>query len=284
MTAYMGKDIVCGAKMIILSGKARHGVSQRIRFFVGGSLLGCVSVYIFYSSTIYNISIATTNTELIYNAVIILFIMEMDERIFDTIDAMNQKWVDRVTKRKEMDEITMSGRSSNAGNSKADESDNDKVYEEMCELKRKLFEMEKSMNSVKEHCGMSMSTSSSTETTVDTNLHSSDSLSLSQVTAAEINSSGTAVKEKLGESARSASPRGDAAEKSEVEGCGKTLPQDHGSDQKGPQVTELSQSEVTELSQSTPPKQPLEGILRDTSDTPDDQRNGGQVTFVLDPK
>lgn len=219
--------------------------------------------------------------------------MEMDERVFDTIDAMNQKWVDRVTKRKELDEITMSGRPSIAGKSKArpakdklndDDSENDKVYEEMYELKRKLFEMEKSMNSVKEHCGMSTSTSSSTGTTVDTNLHSSDSLSLSQVTAAEINSSGTTVKEKLGESACSASPLGDAAEQSEVEDCGKTLPQDHGTDQKGPQVTELSQSEVTGSSESPPPKQPVEGILRDTSDTPDDQRNGSQVTFVLDPK
>jgi len=76
MTAYMGKDMVNGAKMITLSGKSRHKMTQRIRFFVGGALLGCVSVvsqhwspyhffrtilknvgqYIFYASTIYNIS------------------------------------------------------------------------------------------------------------------------------------------------------------------------------------------------------------------------------------
>ena len=78
MTAFMGKDIACGVKMIMLSGKLRHNVAQRIRFFVGGTLLSCVSVvsqhggpcnfsesflmygtidkYMFYVSTIYNIS------------------------------------------------------------------------------------------------------------------------------------------------------------------------------------------------------------------------------------
>ena len=112
MTAFMGKDIVCGVKMITLSGKLRHNVAQRIRFFVGGTFLSCISIvsrhggqcgfwisvsntedqYMFYVSTIYNISskvaqvlefsvgslltsptalqVATTNTELIYNAVI----------------------------------------------------------------------------------------------------------------------------------------------------------------------------------------------------------------------
>ena len=36
--------------------------------------------------------------------------MEIDERAFETIDTVNQKWVDRVTKRKEIEETTMSGR------------------------------------------------------------------------------------------------------------------------------------------------------------------------------
>ena len=76
MTAFMGKDIVCGVKMITLSGKLRHNVAQRIRFFVGGTFLSCISIvsrhggqcgfwisvsntvdqYMFYVSTIYNIS------------------------------------------------------------------------------------------------------------------------------------------------------------------------------------------------------------------------------------
>lgn len=40
----------------------------------------------------------------------VLFIMEVDERLFETIDAVNQRWVDKVTKRKETEEATMSNR------------------------------------------------------------------------------------------------------------------------------------------------------------------------------
>ena len=36
--------------------------------------------------------------------------MEVDERLFETIDAVNQRWVDKVTKRKETEEVTMSNR------------------------------------------------------------------------------------------------------------------------------------------------------------------------------
>lgn len=250
MTAYMGKDMVCGGKMITLSGKSRHDVSQRIRFFVGGTLLSCVSVYIFYASTIYNISIATTNTELIYNAVIILFIMEMDERVFETIDAVNQRWIDKVTKRRELEGVTMSGRgdrnkkpNAKPSNDKLDDV-NDEVFDEIYELKRKLSDMEKSMNSFKEHW--------SARTTVDANLLPSGSLSSSRassrVPATLVSSSVTSVsstfeqrlKEKLDESVRSA--------------------------------------------QGSPPNHPGEGILRGTSDMTDDQRSGGgnQVSFVGD--
>jgi hypothetical protein len=43
-------------------------------------------------STIYNKAIATSNTEIIVNAVIILFVMEMDERIFSALTAWNERW------------------------------------------------------------------------------------------------------------------------------------------------------------------------------------------------
>ena len=222
--------------------------------------------------------------------------MEMDERIFDTIDAINQRWVDKVTQRKDLEELTMSGnyhrRGSKAGNdrrgstvipAKDKDDEDDKFYEEMYELKTKLFEMEKSMNSVKERCGMSVSTSPSTGTAVDANLQSSDSLSssrLTSTTATAITSSGTTVssfeqrlKEKLDESPRDASRPEDVDEKP------KTSPQEpahpeRGTDQKGP--------EVTESSQSTPPKQPGEGILRDAGDEQRKGSNGSQVSFVGD--
>lgn len=51
----------------------------RIRFFVGGLLSGSVSLFTFYVSAIYNAAIATSNTEIIVNAVVISFITDIDE-------------------------------------------------------------------------------------------------------------------------------------------------------------------------------------------------------------
>ena len=39
----------------------------------------------------------------------VLFIMEIDERVFETIDTVNQRWVDKVTKRDEIEGATTSG-------------------------------------------------------------------------------------------------------------------------------------------------------------------------------
>ena len=43
-------------------------------------------------STIYNKALATSNTGIIVNSVVILFIMDIDEKIFATLAAINEKW------------------------------------------------------------------------------------------------------------------------------------------------------------------------------------------------
>lgn len=43
-------------------------------------------------STVYNKAIATSNTEIIVNSVIVLFVMDLDEWIFVTLKACNEKW------------------------------------------------------------------------------------------------------------------------------------------------------------------------------------------------
>ena len=63
----------------MLSGKERHQTRDKIRFFIGGAVLNVASLFTVYASTTYNWAIATSNTELIANAVIILFITDIDE-------------------------------------------------------------------------------------------------------------------------------------------------------------------------------------------------------------
>ena len=43
-------------------------------------------------STVYNKAIATSNTDIIINSVVVLFIMDLDEYIFALLEACNEKW------------------------------------------------------------------------------------------------------------------------------------------------------------------------------------------------
>ena len=46
----------------------------------------------FQVSTVYNKAIATSNTDIIVNSVVVLFVMEVDEWIFAGLEAWNEKW------------------------------------------------------------------------------------------------------------------------------------------------------------------------------------------------
>ena len=54
-------------------------------------------------STVYNSAIATSNTAIIANSVIVLFIMEIDEYIFSAVDAINDKWTEHAADTKVSD-------------------------------------------------------------------------------------------------------------------------------------------------------------------------------------
>ena len=86
MAAFLSKDVFSGAKMIVLAGKRRHSTPRRVKFFIGGTFLVSITVFILYVSAIYNKTIATSNTDLIINSVAILFIMEIDERVYELIE------------------------------------------------------------------------------------------------------------------------------------------------------------------------------------------------------
>lgn len=102
MTAYLAKDIINGSKMIVFGAKSRHSLHTRLRMSLGGMLLIIVTGFALFASTIYNKAIATSNTEIIYNSVIILFVTEMDEKYLEVLVAINSDWVDQIDKQLEM--------------------------------------------------------------------------------------------------------------------------------------------------------------------------------------
>eukprot|EP00985_Skeletonema_marinoi_P001046 scaffold430_cov73-Skeletonema_marinoi.AAC.10 len=96
MIAYLAKDVISGCKLIYHSSKSRHLLRSRIRYFIGGLGLCSITLFAFYISTVYNKAIATSNTDIIVNSVIILFVMELDEWIFSALEASNKKWTEHA--------------------------------------------------------------------------------------------------------------------------------------------------------------------------------------------
>merc|ERR1712157_131544 len=113
MAVFLLKDLIGGLKLVILSGKNWHTYTKRLRFLFGGIMICCITMYIIYVSAIYNKAIATTDTEAIYNSVIILFIMEIDSRVFQLIKAYNEGWITKITKQNRETEENSSLKGSN---------------------------------------------------------------------------------------------------------------------------------------------------------------------------
>ncbi|KAK1733561.1 leucine-rich repeat protein [Skeletonema marinoi] len=92
MIAFLSKDMINGSKLIYHSAKITHSFKSRIRYFFGGTCLCLITLFALYVSTVYNKAIATSNTDIIVNSVIVLFAMDVDEWIFSTLEAINDNW------------------------------------------------------------------------------------------------------------------------------------------------------------------------------------------------
>merc|ERR1712194_187372 len=88
----LSTTVINGCKLIVLSSKTRHSLYTRFGFFLGGFTLASVSVLTLFVSAIYNNAIATSNTGLITNAVIILFITDLDELVHDIVMTVGPDW------------------------------------------------------------------------------------------------------------------------------------------------------------------------------------------------
>mmetsp|Transcript_6577 Transcript_6577/g.14322 ORF Transcript_6577/g.14322 Transcript_6577/m.14322 type:complete len:334 (+) Transcript_6577:748-1749(+) len=97
MVAYLMKDFVNGSKLVVLSAKERHVRDARVRYFVGGTVLTAVTLFTLGVSVIYNYATATSNPELVANSVIILFIADIDEKLYGILMAINPGWVKEIS-------------------------------------------------------------------------------------------------------------------------------------------------------------------------------------------
>eukprot|EP00594_Rhizosolenia_setigera_P002678 CAMPEP_0178953772 /NCGR_PEP_ID=MMETSP0789-20121207/8606_1 /TAXON_ID=3005 /ORGANISM="Rhizosolenia setigera, Strain CCMP 1694" /LENGTH=195 /DNA_ID=CAMNT_0020635071 /DNA_START=67 /DNA_END=654 /DNA_ORIENTATION=- len=93
LTIWLLKDIVGSVKLILVSFQHRN-----IDFFFAGTVVFTVTMLSLWSSIIYIIAIAVKNTDLIKDAVVLLFVIEIDERIYELVENINPDWVDHIEK------------------------------------------------------------------------------------------------------------------------------------------------------------------------------------------
>ena len=65
------------------------------QIFVSGFILLFLTILAAYTSVLYNIALAETNTQIIVNAVILLFINDLDEQFMSVLQVLCPVWTNR---------------------------------------------------------------------------------------------------------------------------------------------------------------------------------------------
>ena len=99
MVAHLMVDLVNGTKLFLLCARRSHSYHTMIRFFFGGLCLVLITSYTVYASTVYSLAIARSNTDIVVNSVIILFITDMDELFYSVFSATFPGWIKQLKQR-----------------------------------------------------------------------------------------------------------------------------------------------------------------------------------------
>jgi len=90
-------DLLNGLKLVWRS--ARYGLSRKsFQVFIGGLSLFFITAMAVFTSVVYNVAISRSNLELIYNTVILLFVNDIDEKLYETLSVINPRWLGDITK------------------------------------------------------------------------------------------------------------------------------------------------------------------------------------------
>jgi len=91
LSVWLMKDVIASIKLLLIAMWKKN-----IDYFFGSMIILLVTALSAWTSVYYNLAIATKNTDLIVNAVILLFVNELDERMFQLVDALNLSWAGEV--------------------------------------------------------------------------------------------------------------------------------------------------------------------------------------------
>mmetsp|Transcript_7252 Transcript_7252/g.10922 ORF Transcript_7252/g.10922 Transcript_7252/m.10922 type:complete len:1551 (-) Transcript_7252:120-4772(-) len=92
LAVHLLSDVVNGLKLVW--NGPRYGLSWKTcQCLFGGICLCSISALALYSSVVYNVAISRSNLELIFNTVILLFVNDLDEKMYSCLETIRPKWM-----------------------------------------------------------------------------------------------------------------------------------------------------------------------------------------------
>jgi len=93
---YLVCDIWSGLKLVW--GVSKHGVSMKsFRVFIGGCSLLSITSLALYATVVYNFATSRSTLDMIFNTVILLFVNDLDEKLFTSLHVISPNWLERIT-------------------------------------------------------------------------------------------------------------------------------------------------------------------------------------------
>ena len=88
---YLGNDLVIGVLQI-----HEAVVLKEMTLFFSGFIMLCLTLFTLLTTILYNTALAVSDTDLIMNAVILLFINDLDEKLLTIMQSLNPGWTKEI--------------------------------------------------------------------------------------------------------------------------------------------------------------------------------------------
>ena len=86
-----------GADMVTCFYQIKEAVTQRdLKLFLSGFILCDMTILSLFTSTVFNWAVATKNTDVIMNVVILFFVNDMDEKVLSILYRLNREWIEKI--------------------------------------------------------------------------------------------------------------------------------------------------------------------------------------------
>jgi len=92
---YLMCDLLNGLKLVL--GASKYGLTRKgFQSFFGGCSLFVITALALYATVVYNIAASRSNFEMIFNTVILLFVNDLDEKLFASLHAISPEWLKKT--------------------------------------------------------------------------------------------------------------------------------------------------------------------------------------------